>query len=203
MYRKQIYKSYSIYQEKCASELRSLSKADPKAFWATLNKYSNTKKVNADIPVDIFFEYFRNLNSAEEDAIDVDIESFCENPLYDEILNGEITDSELLDALTQLKNNKSPGFDKIVNEYLKNSPPCLISIYCKLFNIVLRSGIIPENWTIGIIKPVYKNKGTTDNLDNYRAITLISCLGKLFTCILNNRLTFFANENDLISQNQA
>ena len=76
VYRKQIYKSYSIYQEKCASELRSLSKADPKAFWATLNKYSNTKKVNADIPVDIFFEYFRNLNSAEEDAIDVDIESF-------------------------------------------------------------------------------------------------------------------------------
>jgi hypothetical protein len=39
--------------------------------------------------------------------------------------------------------------------------------------------------------------------DNIRASTLISCLGKLFTSIINSRLTFFANEISLISKNQA
>ena len=39
--------------------------------------------------------------------------------------------------------------------------------------------------------------------DNFRAITLISCLGKLFTSIINSRLTFFANEISLLSYNQA
>ena len=86
---------------------------------------------------------------------------------------------------------------------MKNSTPELTQIYCKIFNIVLYTGIIPENWTIGIIKPVYKNKGDTMEPENFRGITLMSCLGKLFTSTINFRLTFFANEILLISKNQA
>jgi len=72
-----------------------------------------------------------------------------------------------------------------------------------LFNVVLDTGIIPETWTTGIIIPVYKNKGCPTDPDNFRAITLISCLGKLFTSIVNTRLNFFANEVTLIHENQA
>lgn len=78
-----------------------------------------------------------------------------------------------------------------------------IYIFCKLFNVVLDSGIVPENWLIGIIKPIYKNKGDKSNPDNFRAITLISCRGKLFTSILNARLNEFSNEFEVISKNQA
>ena len=127
----------------------------------------------------------------------------CDNPLYDTLLNDEITEREILDAIKGLKNNKSPGLDSVFNEYLKNSPLYLIRILHRLFNLVLDTGIIPENWTIGIIKPVYKNKGNNLDPDNLRAITLISCLGKLFTSILNERLSFFDNEISLISFNQA
>ena len=49
---------------------------------------------------------------------------------------------------------------------------------------------------------MYKNKGNNLDPDNFRAITLISCLGKLFTSILSERLTFFTNEISLISFNQ-
>ena len=76
-------------------------------------------------------------------------------------------------------------------------------MYCKLFNIVLDTGIIPDSWLLGIIKPVFKNKGNPQDPDNFRAITLISCLGKLFTSIINERLNFFSNELELISKNQA
>ena len=72
------------------------------------------------------------------------------------LLNGVITDLEVYEAIRNLKNNKAPGTDKILKEYLKHSPPFLVKIYCKLFNIVLNTGIILENWTCGVIKPILK-----------------------------------------------
>jgi hypothetical protein len=41
---------------------------------------------------------------------------------------------------------------------------------------------------LGIIKPIYKNKGDSNQPENYRPISLLSCLGKLFTSILRKRL---------------
>ena len=48
------------------------------------------------------------------------------NPIYDEILNGVITDLEVYETIQNLKNNKAPGTNKILNEYLKHSPPFLV-----------------------------------------------------------------------------
>ena len=79
----------------------------------------------------------------------------------------------------------------------------LIPIYFKLFNVILDTGILPDSWTLGIIKPIYKNKGNQQDPDNYKAITLISRIGKLFTVIINNRLKIFAIEINLINRNQA
>jgi hypothetical protein len=103
--------------------------------------------------------------------------------MYNEMFNGIITEKEVLDAIKGWKNNKAPRSDKLINDFFKNSPPFLVYIYTKLFNVVLDTGIIPETWTTGIIIPVYKNKGCPTDPDNFRAITLISCLGKLFISI--------------------
>ena len=35
----------------------------------------------------------------------------------------------------------------------------MTSIYTKLFNVVFDNAIIPESWKVGVIKPIYKNKG--------------------------------------------
>ena len=97
-----------------------------------------------------------------------------------------------------LKNNKSPGIDNILNEFIKHCPNELISVIVKLFNVILDSGITPSDWTIGIIKPLYKNKGDINDINNYRGITLLSCLGKLFTSVINTRLyAYLTNENIL------
>ncbi len=72
-----------------------------------------------------------------------------------------------------------------------------------MFNLVLDSGIFPEKWLIGIIKPIYKNKGDEDNPANYRPITLLSCVSKLFTSVLNNRLNQYVERTGILLDNQA
>jgi len=67
-----------------------------------------------------------------------------------------------------------------------------------LFNEILTTSNIPKKWLEGIIVPIYKNKGDPRDADNYRGITLVSCLAKLFTRLLNNRL-----DNHILNENQA
>jgi hypothetical protein len=49
---------------------------------------------------------------------------------------------------------------------------------------------MPDIWLVGNIKPIYKNKGNPLDPKNFRPITILSCLGKLFTAILNERLFY-------------
>lgn len=95
--------------------------------------------------------------------------------------NQPITYDELLKAVNSLKNNKSPGFDKIMNEQLKSTFNMMSPIILKLFSVKLDKGPVPESWTIGNIKPIYKNKGIPKDPENYRPITLLSNFGKFFT----------------------
>ena len=93
-----------------------------------------------------------------------------------------------------MKNSKAPGSDQILNEYIKYTKTQMLPLYAKHFNLILETGIIAEKWAEGMIKPIFKNKGDPMNPENYRAITLVSCLGKLFTAVLNERLKMFLSE---------
>ena len=55
----------------------------------------------------------------------------------------------------------------------------MVIIIVDIFNLILETGIVPTDWAIGIIQPLYKNKGSINSPDNYRGITLLSCIGKL------------------------
>ena len=88
--------------------------------------------------------------------------------------------------------------DLVLNEYLKYSKDVMLPIYCKLFNLILDTGFIPEAWSKGTILPIYKNKGDIKAPDNYRSITILSCFGKLFTAILNHRLNKYLESTGLL-----
>ena len=60
-----------------------------------------------------------------------------------------------------------------------------------------------EQWTKGVVIPIYKNKGDKASPRNYRPITLLSCLSKVFTTIINNRLTTFLESNNKLSETQS
>ena len=70
------------------------------------------------------------------------------------------------------------------------------------FNIILNSGIFPKSWKDGIIIPVHK-QGNKLDVNNYRGITISSCLGKLFCHIINDRISKDLESKSFIKPEQA
>jgi exonuclease III len=105
-----------------------------------------------------------------------------------EALNSAFTFSEIECGIRKLKSNKGVSIDCISNEMLKHSNSDLRTIIQHLFNKCLEFGIYP--WSNSITTPLHK-KGNREDPDNYRAITLGSCLGKLFSSIVLERLVNF------------
>ena len=64
----------------------------------------------------------------------------------------------------------------------------------RFFNVFLASGQIPDEWCLGSIKPIYKNKGDGGEPNNLRGTSLLSCLGKLFLSCINKRLTCYVED---------
>jgi hypothetical protein len=117
-------------------------------------------------------------------------------------VNKDVTLVEIENAIDDLKLSKAEGIDGIGNEILKNSKIVIVPMLCILFNHLLSSGIFPNEWGKAIIVPIYKN-GTKEDPNNYRGISLLTCISKLFTKILNNRLVNWATENDKMHDIQA
>ena len=98
-------------------------------------------------------------------------------------LDLSITDAETRRGIKVLKTGKSGGPDKIINEFLIHVASTLLPYLNKLFNLVFNQGYFPVCWSEGYIVPIHK-KGSLNNVENYRGITLLSVIGKLFTRVL-------------------
>ena len=99
-----------------------------------------------------------------------------------------------------LKPGKSPGPDNVTNEMIA-STLYFPDIFLYLFNCILQNGGSIPLWSQSMIVPIFK-KGSLDDPSNYRGISLISCLAKVFYSILNNRLLKYCLENKILSHNQ-
>ena len=108
-----------------------------------------------------------------------------------------ITIDELDKASTILKEGKAPGYDNILNEMIKCLTEKYPKLIIKLYNMILQSNCIIPDWLISLIVPIHK-KGSKADPSNYRGISLLSCLGKLFLTILHNRLLKFVTEKKLL-----
>ena len=62
----------------------------------------------------------------------------------------------------------------------------MCTVLTKLFNVVLNSGVVPEAWTKSIIIPIYKKKGDDAEPNQYRGISLLSCIGIVFTSLVGS-----------------
>jgi len=204
-YKKVLNFQYNEYRKNFIKKLRNLSHNDPKSYWSLINRSSNcnTKQNVLDIvSLECFHDHFKKLSNVQDGTEGDFTENIDRNVItnLNTQLNTTITEKEIVKAIKLLKNNKSCGTDFILNEFLKNSCQKMLPIFVKLFNIVFESGIIPDLWSVGIICPIYKNKGDAANPDNYRGITILSCYGKLFTAVLNNRLNCYLADMNVLCE---
>ena len=121
--------------------------------------------------------------------------------MFDE-LNVAISEEELLKSIKQLKTNKSSGPDRLINEFFIHGKNVLLPIVLCLFNKIFENGSFPEGWSEGYIIPLHK-KGSRFEAENYRGISLLSSLGKLFTRLMNNRLTEWSEKYYVLIEAQA
>lgn len=103
-------------------------------------------------------------------------------------LNQTISQNEILCSISSLNSNRDSGPDGICVEMFKHSIGITLRYIHQLFNEIFFTGQFPSEWSVSVITPVHK-KGSKSDPNNYRAISLINSLSKIFTTILTTRLT--------------
>jgi hypothetical protein len=97
-----------------------------------------------------------------------------------------IVSYEVLDrCIRNLKCGKAAGPDGLTAEHLLYAHPLLIMHLCLLFRTMISHSFVPDDFGLGIIVPLIKDKcGSFNNVDNYRGITLTPIISKLLEGVL-------------------
>ena len=117
-------------------------------------------------------------------------------------LDNPITEQEVRQAIKNLKIGQASGLDNICAEFVKYAEHFVVPFHTKLFNELYDTSYFPLDWCKSVIIPLFK-KGEDSDPDNYRGISLLSIVSKVFTAILNKRLYAWAENEEKISKEQA
>ena len=118
------------------------------------------------------------------------------------MLNEEISRDEIIKAVSRLKPGKASGWDLVIGEMVKCALPLILPHVHRLFNSVLAKGKYPSLWSKTVIVPIHK-RGSTSNPDNFRGISLISVIAKVFSSIIDDRLLTWLDDREIIVEAQA
>ena len=176
-------------------------------FWKEVRKHRKRRTLVNNIQTKEWLDHFdRVFNESTKNTVsDSNVESndgIQEEETFDDILDCEITEQEVRNAIRHLKAGKSAGPDCILAEMLKVAEPVIVPYLKNVFNVLFDMGMFPEEWSKAIIIPLHK-KGDKNNPDNYRGISLLSILSKVFTHIINSRLTRWTESNSVLNDAQA
>ena len=104
-------------------------------------------------------------------------------------------------AINGPKKQKAPGIDTLDPPVYKSFTEPLINHLTMLFNQVLSSAEYPSTWSVGMIKPIFKN-GSKSDPNNFGGISLLNVMAKLFSIIINRRLEWWVEINGVLNDSQ-
>ena len=166
---------------------RILDSNDSKVLWQAINWNGHyDEKSVTDRPADSEFqEHLEELLC----PTDTDITNLTENSDIEiPILDCPIDVPETVHVIEkQLNPYKSCGLDGISPGVFRILPNCWILFFCMLLNLIFLAHY-PISWTVAKLNMLYK-KGNSMDCNNYRGISIINSMAKIYDYILNNRLT--------------
>ncbi len=206
-------------------DIENVSTADPNKFWDNIKKLGPIKR--QDIPMEVYDEHgsivtgtnnvlhkwkvdFENLYNfrPQPGQFDDDFYNECMRDLeqgdhgdYFNELDDKIVYEEVKKVIDHARKHKSVGIDNLPNEIFKNreSEQLLTTLFDKIYTCHLT----PTVWNLAIIKPIPKNSSADPRLPlEYRGISLLSTVYKLFTSVLNNRIVRLAERHHIYADEQ-
>ena len=116
-------------------------------------------------------------------------------------LNLDFSLRELKEAISESK-NRAPGLDQLTYNMFKHMDDRVLGVFLELLNNAWSWGKLPHNWKHSVVIPIHKVGKDPSNPCSYRPIALISVVSKLMEKMVNERLIFFSENNNLLCKYQ-
>jgi hypothetical protein len=155
--------------------------------------YSNKEKAN------ILNNFFISQSTIPNETDPIPELAFSEGPVLSSL---QLSLSDVRNAINNLNVNKSVGPDLIHNCLLKAAINHISEPLTAFFNKCLSNCRFPLMWKIAHVTPLFK-KGLKESCSNYRPISLLSCVGKVFESCVHKHILHFLSENNILTQSQS
>ena len=152
-----------------------------------------------------FNTYFSNISenilNERKFTGDGNFEKYLQNPVKDRIYIDPVYEDEIKSIILNINIHKSCGPTSIPTNILKYLVNDIASPLSLIINLALTSGVHPDKLKIAKVIPIFK-KGSKLKTCNYRPISLLSNLNKMFEKIVFSRVYGFLEKNYIIYKNQ-
>ena len=169
-----------------------------KAFGPSQSKTAPLKSVTGEVitekkkQMDRWKEHYSDLYSRENSVTSSALEAIVSLPVMEE-LDAQPTVDELSKAIDSLAAGKAPGSDGLPPDLIKH---CKSALLIPLHNLLVKcweEGAVPQDMRDAKIITLYKNKGERSDCNNYRGISLLSIVGKVYARVVLARLQKLAD----------
>ena len=185
------------------------SKVNCHSFWKTVGKLVPNKKNISTAPTDVnandFNEHFVNIGAkvaskaGESEQMPVFKHPDC---LYQFDMI-DITLESVVKRLKSLGSRSSLDFRNMDTKLLSLSSDVIATYITKLFNLTIKTGIIPDDWKVARVTPIYKGKGNKDDMSNYRPISITLHVMKILEHEVLDQLMIYLNKYQLLTPDQS
>lgn len=220
---KQLKVDIFIAKKKFYSSLLSKNSGNPKKTWDIINEMIGRKKSsksfhNMQLRIDDSLinnsftvanklnEYFVNVGKPEDASSNVANLSAFEfeewehnNELFSEF--EPVTESNVTEIIKSFKSNVAMGEDDISVKFLKYNIQLLAPLLTTFINQCFKNAEFPSSLKFARVSPIFKSDDP-EIPSNYRPISILSILTKLFESCMKSQLLLFLNDNKIIHQQQ-
>lgn len=217
-YRNKLTNLIKITKQQYYKEKIDITNKDPKKMWRLLKEVCNeeyAKSSDSNIKLNInnsiitdkqiitneFNDFFVKIGEELSTKCKSNEHKYNKIKSINSLFLNEVTENELIKHIHSLKNNSSPGPDRIHTITIKNIHINILKPLNYIFNKIYTEGYIPKYFKESIVIPVYKNGDKLDK-NNYRPISTINNFAKLLEKTLKERSIHFLETNNLLSSNQ-